>query len=46
MKRLHEKPILETQVFQVGHDGTITFSERIYTWLLDEKPINYNISDM
>ena len=22
------------------------FSEKIYTWLLDEKPINYKVSDM
>ena len=26
--------------------GSIRFSGRIYTWLLDEKPINYKISDM
>ena len=25
---------------------SITFSEIIYTWLIDEKPINYKISDM
>ena len=25
---------------------SITFSERIYTWLLDEKPIIYAISDV
>ena len=24
---------------------SITFSEKIYTWLLDEKPIHYKISD-
>ena len=23
-----------------------TFSEKIYAWLLDEKPVNYKISDI
>ena len=30
---------------QIGTLGIGTFSERIYTWLLDEKPINYRTSD-
>ena len=25
---------------------SITLSERIYAWLLDEKPINYKISEI